>query len=148
MVSMPTSLFGDIKQGRMGRMAFVIYLFVLQILVLAYAVYVAMAAGLAERATDFDLVKAQQQLTDFLSTPFLLLSALLLTVLAFAHLNIMAKRIRDLGWPGWWVLSAYTLVRIVLWIVGYGGVGLLLDNLLLLSLCVLANDSSRAAVQV
>ena len=143
MVAIHTDLFGALKQGRMARLAFVIYLSVIQLSALLFVIWVGFAAGLAEQAVDLDLEKAQQQLSDFLSPSFLLFSAVLLAVLVFAQFNIVAKRVRDIGLPGWWLILAYVIVRVIISAAGYTWVGFLFEALAMLALCFVASDSAR-----
>ena len=141
MVAIHQDLFGAPRQGRMARLAFVIYASAIQLAVLVYVIWVGVAAGLAEQAVDLDLEKAQQQLSDFLSPSLLVFTGVFLTALIYAQFNIVAKRVRDIGLPGWWVILAYVILRVAISAVGFPWVGLLFEVLAMLLLCFVASDT-------
>ena len=143
MAAMFISLFGGLKDGRLKRLPFIIYLTVLQLVLLAYVIWVGVAAGLGDIALAGDLEQAQQRLTDFLSPALLLVTVVLICVLAFAHLNIIAKRIRDIGLPGWWALLAFVIFRLLVSALGYGWLAALLEFIALTALCFVNSDAYR-----
>ena len=44
----------------------------------------------------------------------LIVTGIVMALLMFAGLNIMAKRIRDIGLPGWWIVLALILLGMLL----------------------------------
>lgn len=147
MVAIKNDLFGELKQGRLGRLAFVLYLTAIHLSVFAYAVAVGVGAGLAERATDLDLDKAQQQLSDYFSMPFMVITAIFLIAVVYAQFNILAKRVRDIGYPGWWALLAYVVVRMIISSLGYSWVGVVFELVAITLLCAMPSvaDTDEAA---
>ncbi len=141
MVAIHQDLFGAPRQGRMARLAFVIYASAIQLAVLVYVIWVGVAAGLAEQAANLDLEKAQQQLSDFLSPSLLIFTAVFLAALIYAQLNVVAKRVRDIGLPGWWMILAYVILRTIISAAGFPWVGLLFDLLAMLLLCFVVTDA-------
>jgi uncharacterized membrane protein YhaH (DUF805 family) len=141
MVAITTSLFGAVKDGRMTRLPFVIYMSCIQLALLLYVIGVGFAAGLGEVALSGDLDQAQQRLSDFISMPFILFTAVFVLILVFAHLNVLAKRMRDIGLPGWWVLLGYAVFRVVMSLLGYDWLALLLESVAVLTLCFIASKA-------
>ena len=141
MVAIHQDLFGAPRQGRMARLAFVIYASAIQLAVLVYVIWVGVAAGLAEQVANLDLEKAQQQLSDFLSPSLLIFTAVFLAVLIYAQLNVVAKRVRDIGLPGWWMILAYVILRTIISAAGFPWVGLLFELLAMLLLCFVVTDA-------
>jgi len=148
MPAITTSLFGAVKNGRMTRLPFVIYMSCIQLVLLLYVIGVGVAAGLGDVALIGDLDQAQQRLSDFISTPFILATVVFFLAAIFAHLNILAKRIRDIGLPGWWLLLGYVIVRIILSALGYDWLALLLETVAVLSLCFVNSDAYQGSARV
>ena len=108
------TLFGDITDGRLRRLQFLGYSLFLVLLMIGFGLAVVMAIGAGEQLIGGDLQQAQDKLREWFTLPFLIVLGLVLFVLLFAHLNITAKRIRDIGLPGWWtVLGIAVLTRVV-----------------------------------
>ncbi len=140
MSSIARALFGELEQGRLARLPFVLYVSAIHLSLLLFAVGVGMSAGLAEYAANGDIEGAQQALSDWMSMPRLLMTGVFSLAVLFANFNILAKRIRDIGLPGWWSLLAYVVVRSIAPYIAGGSVGLILDTLLMLVLCFAATD--------
>ncbi len=62
---------------------------------------VVVAISLGEYLIGGDLPSVQTALLKVLGVPFLIVFGIFSIVLSFAYLNIMAKRARDIGLPGW-----------------------------------------------
>ena len=108
------TLFGDITDGRLRRLQFLGYSLFLVLLMIGFGLAVVMAIGAGEQLIGGDLQQAQDKLREWFTLPFLIVLGLVLFVLLFAHLNITAKRIRDIGLPGWWtVLGIAVLTGVV-----------------------------------
>jgi uncharacterized membrane protein YhaH (DUF805 family) len=133
------TLFAELKLGRLARLPFILYVTGLQLSLLLFLLWVAFSAGLAEPAASGDLEAVQQALTDWMSLPTLLMSAVFALPVIFAHFNILAKRIRDIGLPGWISLLVYVIVRSLLGTVA----GLVLDLLFMILLCFVASNAIK-----
>ena len=107
-------LIGDIKNGRLLRLQYLGYALFLILLFSLFAFGTILAIGAGEHILGGDLQQAQAQLQEWFSLPFLLIFIVFMAVLSFMSLNIMAKRIRDMGLPGWWmVLILFVLESVV-----------------------------------
>jgi uncharacterized membrane protein YhaH (DUF805 family) len=98
------SYFGDVKSGRLQRLPFLGYFILLQIIMVAIAVGIGAGIGAVENLVGGDLQQAQEMLRTRFGIPVIILLAILYGALFFAMLNLEAKRIRDMGLPGWWPL--------------------------------------------
>jgi uncharacterized membrane protein YhaH (DUF805 family) len=104
------ALLGEVNTGRLMRLQYLGYSLLLSLLMLGVGLTVAAAVGAGEQVIDGDLQQAQNLLREALSGPFLLVFAVLMILFMFIGANIMAKRIRDIGLPGWWsVLAIFVL---------------------------------------
>jgi uncharacterized membrane protein YhaH (DUF805 family) len=111
---MITTYFGEIRNGRLLRLPYLGYSLLLQLLTFAVFMGIAFAIGVGEHLVGGDLEQAQMILQEKFSLPLLLLCAVLGALFAFANFNIMAKRIRDTGLPGWWGVGALMVIGIAL----------------------------------
>jgi len=103
-------LFGEVQQGHLARLGYIGYSILLEVLLLIFIVAVVFAIGATEHIIGGDLQQAQQQLTDNFSLPFSVISILVLVLIAFSSLNLMAKRLRDIGLSGW----GFTLLLVIM----------------------------------
>lgn len=106
-------LIGDIKNGRLLRLQYLGYSLFLIFLFVLFAFAVILAIGAGEHILGGDLQQAQAQLQEWFSLPFLLIFIVFMAVLSFMSLNIMAKRIRDMGLPGWWMVLILLILESV-----------------------------------
>lgn len=110
--------FGDLSTGRLARLPFLGYLVLLSVLFVFYGLGIAFGIGVAEYLIRGDLPAAQVYLTEHVGLPVIILTGFFILILGFAKLNLIAKRIRDMGLPGWWTLLgiylAFGLVSFVL----------------------------------
>ena len=95
-------LIGDIKDGRLVRLPYLGYSLLLILLVAGFIFAIIIAIGAGEHIMGGDLQQAQDKLRAWFTLPFLIVFGLFFVLILFAGLNIMAKRIRDSGLPGWW----------------------------------------------
>jgi uncharacterized membrane protein YhaH (DUF805 family) len=56
-----------------------------------------------------DLQQTQVQLREWFGAPTILVVMVVYLLLVIAKLNIMAKRIRDMGLSGWWIVLVIIL---------------------------------------
>jgi uncharacterized membrane protein YhaH (DUF805 family) len=133
------TLFAELTSGRLGRLPFVLYVTGLHLSLLLFMLWVGISAGLAEHAASGDLAAARQALSDWMSLPTLTLSAVFLLAATFANFNLLAKRIRDMGLPGWISLLVYVILRALAGTM----TGLGLDLLLMILLCAVTTDALK-----
>ena len=103
-------LFGDISNGRLQRLAFLGYIVLLTLLFMAAMFGVVFAFGTGESIIGGDLQQAQDMLRETLGIPFIIIFMAMMMLLFFAQMNLAAKRIRDIGLPGWWVVLLLLLL--------------------------------------
>ncbi len=111
-------LFGDVSNGRLMRLPYLGYSLLLVALMMGFMFAVILAIGAGEQIIGGDLQQAQDKLREWFTLPAMLLFGLATALFAFGGANIMAKRIRDIGLPGWWlVLGIVVLTGIVSYVV-------------------------------
>ena len=107
-------LFGEISSGRLLRLPYLGWSVLVGVLGLAIAIGIGLAIGVAEQIVGGDLQSAQTQLTQQFGIPAIILVFALYAVLLFASLNVMAKRLRDIGLPGWWAVVAIAIIGMLI----------------------------------
>ena len=93
--------FGEIIEGRLTSKCFVGLWLLLAVIFVGFGIFVGLSIGIAEHIVGGDLKTAQQLLREKLAIPTVLILAIFFLAFAFANLNIIAKRARDTGLPGW-----------------------------------------------
>ena len=104
------ALFGEVKTGRLMRLQYLGYSVLLSLLMFGFGLAVVMAIGVGEHIAGGDLQQVQDQLLEQLTLPVMLVMAVVMPLFLFIGVNIMAKRIRDIGLPGWWTVLAIFIV--------------------------------------
>ena len=104
------ALFGEVKIGRLMRLQYLGYSVLLSLLMFGFGLAVVMAIGVGEHIAGGDLQQVQDQIREQLTLPAMLVMAVVMPLFLFIGLNIMAKRIRDIGLPGWWTVLAIFIV--------------------------------------
>jgi uncharacterized membrane protein YhaH (DUF805 family) len=104
------ALFGEVKTGRLMRLQYLGYSVLLSLLMFCFGIAVVMAIGVGEHIAGGDLQQVQDQLLEQLTLPVMLVMAVVMPLFLFIGVNIMAKRIRDIGLPGWWTVLAVFIV--------------------------------------
>lgn len=104
------ALFGEVKTGRLMRLQYLGYSVLLSLLMFGFGIAVVMAIGVGEHIAGGDLQQVQDQLLEQLTLPVMLVMAVVMPLFLFIGVNIMAKRIRDIGLPGWWTVLAVFIV--------------------------------------
>lgn len=61
-----------------------------------------------------NLQQAQEKLFASFSIPVFIGLGIVMLLFSFAHMNLYAKRIRDIGLPGWWGVLVIILLSIAL----------------------------------
>lgn len=134
-------LFGDITDGRLRRLQYLGYSLLLVLLMFGFALAVVMAIGAGEHLIGGDLQQAQDKLREWFTLPFMIVFGLVLFLLLFAHMNITAKRIRDIGLPGWWALLGIAVLTGVVSAAVSNQAGSGLSNLIWLALLLIPGDA-------
>ena len=107
---MINALFGEVKTGRLMRLQYLGYSVLLSLLMFGFGLAVVMIIGVGEHIAGGDLQQVQDQIREQLTLPAMLVMAVVMPLFLFIGLNIMAKRIRDIGLPGWWTVLAIFIV--------------------------------------
>ena len=103
-------LLGDVRDGRLQRLPYLGYWLLLMLLMFGFMLAMGLAAGVGEHIISGDLQAAQEKLRDWFALPAMLVMMVAMPLFFFMEANIMAKRIRDIGLPGWWVVLAIVLL--------------------------------------
>jgi uncharacterized membrane protein YhaH (DUF805 family) len=133
------TLFAELDCGRLARLPFLLYVTCLHLSLVVFMLWVGVSAGLTEHAANGDLAAAEQALSDWMSVPTLTVSAIFLLSVTFVNFNLLAKRIRDMGLPGWISLLVYVVLRAMVGAMA----GLGLDLLLMTVLCFVATGAFK-----
>ena len=105
-----TVLFGDVKGGRLARLPYLGYLVLLMAIGMGIMFGGIVIVGGIERMMGGDIQQTQEMLLQNFGVPGLILIVVVALLLGFANLNIAAKRIRDMGLPGWWTMLGVVIV--------------------------------------
>jgi uncharacterized membrane protein YhaH (DUF805 family) len=135
------TLFADLSSGRLQRLPYLGWYAVLALFVLVIGFGIGASIGLAERASGGEAADAQMVITEHLGVVGLVLIIAIFSVLLFAHLNIAAKRIRDMGLPGWLVLLGLIIVGGLIGTLAGQGIGALFNLLGLLALFLIPSNA-------
>jgi len=114
---MITALMGDIQRGKLHRLAYLGYTVLLTVLLIVFGMAAAFFIGVGEHLLGGDLQQALETLRQWLSIPFMLVFTIVMTLFIYAKLNITAKRIRDMGLPGWRMVLAILIVDLLLGVI-------------------------------
>ena len=106
-------LFGDISNVRLMRLPYLGYSLLIDLLVIGFVFAVVLTIGAGEQIIGGNLQQAQDMLQKWFTLPFFIVIGLFMLSFVYAGFNIMAKRIRDIGLPGWWVLLAIIVLESV-----------------------------------
>lgn len=112
------ALLGDVKIGRLMRLQYLGYSLLVYLLMFGFVFVVILAIGAGEHIIGGDLQHAQDKLREMFTLPAMIVFAVIMPLFLFMVANIMAKRIRDIGLPGWWsVLAIIVITGIVSYMV-------------------------------
>lgn len=103
--------FGQARTGRLQTQRFILLWLTLMIAFIAFGLIIGASIGIAERLIGGDLQAAQQLLIETVGLPAVIGIIAVVMLFAFAKLNIIAKRARDIGLPGW--LTAIVLAGLI-----------------------------------
>ncbi|MGI9227186.1 MAG: DUF805 domain-containing protein [Gammaproteobacteria bacterium] len=107
-------LFGDIKKGRLTRLPYLIYSLLFNLVVIGIGIGVVLSIGAGEQIINGEIQQAQQKILSMFSGPLLLIFLVVTILLVFSWYNLMAKRIRDIGIPGWWAVLAIVILESII----------------------------------
>ena len=109
-----SKLMGDVKSGELLRLPFLGYSVVIGLIMLAFGLIVVFSMGAGEHLLGGDIMQAQDKLRGWFGIPAMIITMMVCLALLFAGFNISAKRIRNMGLPGWWGVLAVTVAGFVL----------------------------------
>jgi uncharacterized membrane protein YhaH (DUF805 family) len=98
------TLWGKVLTGRLKRRQFLVAYLLVALIAAVLAFVVGAFVGAAERMAGGDPLQTEVSLAGSLGTFGVLILALLFALLLLGQLNIMAKRLRDMGAPAAWVI--------------------------------------------
>jgi len=108
------TLFGEPATGRLARLPYLGYWILLGLLGVIIAIGIGASIGVAENMVGGDIQQAQAQLRKHLGLPAVILVFAFGVLLLFGNLNLMAKRVRDMGLPGWWVVLGFVVLSAII----------------------------------
>lgn len=139
------NIFGDIRKGRLLRLPYLGYSLLLLVLIFVFMISIGLMIGSAEQMMGGNLQQAQDQLRAQFTLPFIIIYLLIMIVFLFAGLNIMAKRIRDMGLPGWWTILGIFILSIVVIAFVSEQAGSVLNTVAWLALLLLPGETFNKA---
>ncbi|WP_295440597.1 DUF805 domain-containing protein [uncultured Thiodictyon sp.] len=109
-----SAFFGGLRQGRLARLPFLGFWVLLWVLAVLYGVGIAFGIGLAEPLLFDGPTAAWGWLLGHFGPPVAALLGLCCLLFVLAQLNLLVKRIRDMGLPGWPMLLGLALLAAAL----------------------------------
>lgn len=109
-----TTLFGDITRGRLARLPYFGYTVLISVTGTVIALLVGASLGLFEQTAGGDTAGLQQNMAEDFGTLGIILLVIFGLVMMFANLNVSAKRLRDIGLPGWIGMLVIIIISAVL----------------------------------
>ena len=107
---MINAYFGDIANGRLQRLPYLGYSVFLIALLFGFVFGSIILLGTAENIMGGDLASAQNMLMETLGIPYTIILGIMVFVVIAGLLNLMAKRVRDIGLPGWLLVLGLVIV--------------------------------------
>jgi uncharacterized membrane protein YhaH (DUF805 family) len=140
---MINALFGDVKTGRLMRLQYLGYSLLLSLLMFGFGLAIVLAIGAGEHIIGGDLQQAQDKLREIFTLPLIIVFAVVIPLFVFIGLNIMAKRIRDIGLPGWWTMLVIIVLEGVASFAVSDGAGSVLHSLVWFTLLLIPTDTFK-----
>jgi len=112
--------FGEIKHGRLLRLPYLKYYVIMIAAMIVFMIGTGVMVGVSEHIMGGDIQQAQDKLRAWFALPSIIVIGVVMIAIVFAGVNIAAKRIRDMGLPGWWVILAVVVLS--------GGISIATDN--------------------
>jgi uncharacterized membrane protein YhaH (DUF805 family) len=141
------AIFFDIANGRLARLPYFGHWLLLVALAIVAAIVVGISFGVSEHMIHADFKGAHEKLSIGMLIPLIICFVVIGFATMFGLLNLMAKRIRDIGLPGWPVVIGLTIVLALISALSHG-LGQALHGVLFLALVFVPTDAvgNRAAV--
>lgn len=137
------ALWGEIKTGRLQRLPYLGYFALLNVSGVLLFAGLLMSIDAEQSMLDGTMEQLQASAAEGLSMPVALLGAILMLLFLFASLNIMAKRLRDIGLPGWWSTLGVALVGALLAYLLSEPFGSAFQSLVMLALFLIPSGSLK-----
>ncbi len=106
--------FGEWSKGRLKRLPYLGYYVLLIVLVIAAAFGMIFAAGSLESVMNGTILENQAALLEHFGIATLIGVVTFIIVVIVAQVNILAKRIRDMGLPAFWTIVGLIAVSVLL----------------------------------
>ena len=106
--------FGEWGDGRLKRLPYLGYHILLMVLMMAIIFASIFSVGTMENFIGGDLATAQEVIRDKFGILAIVGFATLFIVMMFGQVNILAKRIRDMGLPALWTILGIIAISILL----------------------------------
>ncbi|MCK5663555.1 MAG: DUF805 domain-containing protein [Thiotrichaceae bacterium] len=107
---MINALLKEIKTGRLLRLQYLGYSLFMGLLVVIFIAALVFAIGAGEHLLGGNLQDAQNQLREWFTLPLMIVFGIFMASMLFIGFNLMAKRIRDIGLPGWWSILVIMII--------------------------------------
>jgi uncharacterized membrane protein YhaH (DUF805 family) len=140
---MVNALIGDVKTGRLMRLQYLGYSLLLSLLMFGFGLAIALAIGAGEHIIGGDLQQAQDKLREMFTLPLMIVFAVIMPLFVFIGLNMMAKRIRDIGLPGWWTMLVIIVLGGVVPVAVSSGAGSGFHSLVWIALLLIPTDTFK-----
>ncbi|MDX1541003.1 MAG: DUF805 domain-containing protein [Geminicoccaceae bacterium] len=102
--------FGEIRDGRLARLPFLAWTILLMLIVIGFGLAIGAMIGILQNLMGGDPAETQATLEALFTTPFAIVLPVLGLGVLFVHYNLIAKRARDIGLPGWPTALAIALL--------------------------------------
>ncbi|BAF72746.1 DUF805 domain-containing protein [Sulfurovum sp. NBC37-1] len=106
--------FGEWADGRLKRLAYLGYYFLLMVLFVAIIFGAIVAVGATEKIMGGDILATQAMLMDHFGLAAMAGFMIFFMAMIVAQVNILAKRIRDMGLPAVWTILGLIAISITL----------------------------------
>ncbi len=106
--------FGEWGEGKLQRLPYLGYHILLMFLIIVIIFAGIFAVGAAENLMGGDLATAQKMLMDKFGLVAIIGIGLLILITILGQINILGKRIRDMGLPVLWTILAIIVLSMVL----------------------------------
>ena len=106
--------FGEWGTGTLQRLSYLGYHILLMVIIVAIVFAGIFAVGATENLMGGDIVETQKILMDKFGIAAMLSIAALMLIALFGQVNILSKRIRDMGLPVLWTILGIIAVSLVL----------------------------------
>jgi uncharacterized membrane protein YhaH (DUF805 family) len=106
--------FGEWGSGRLKRLPYLGYYVLLMVIMMAIVLGGIASIGFAEMKSGIDIAATQAVLVEKFGVVFVFGAIFLVITMVIAQLNILAKRIRDMGLPAMWTILGIIAVSMVL----------------------------------